>query len=62
MILLLLWGISFGGFYVIKMQYKGIESASTVDLVKFALGAAVTIGIGGTATEALKNSYKNPKE
>jgi len=56
---LLIWGCLFGGFYIIKVQYNGKESLSTVQLVMAAFGSAVTIAVGGTAVENYKNKTKD---
>ena len=62
LILLALWGTGMGTFYVIMVQFGGKESMTTVGLIEFALGYAVTIAIGGTAAEAYKNKLTQNKE
>jgi len=61
-IALLIWGSLFGGFYIIKVQYNGRESLSTVQLVMAAFGSAVTVAVGGTAAETYKNKTKDNED
>lgn len=58
-ILLVLWGLGFGGFYIFMQQFGGKESLSTVSLIEFALGSAVSIGVLGTVGEGVKNKMSN---
>lgn len=57
-ILLTIWFLAIGTYYIIAVQGKGPESNTTISLLQFALGSAVSIAVGGTAAEALKNKMK----
>jgi len=54
LVLTSIWALCVGTFYVISIQFGGSESMSTVGLIQFAIGSAVTLAVGGTAAEAIK--------
>ena len=58
-ILLAVWGIIFGAFYVVMLQFGGIESATTADLIEYAWMTAGGIAVGGTAAELVRKSNKD---
>lgn len=60
-ILMTVWALLCGGFYVFMVQIGGKESMSTVGLIEFALGSAITLAIGGTVAETTKKKF-SPKE
>jgi hypothetical protein len=60
LILMTIWAIGCGAFYVIMVQFGGKESMTTVGLIEFALGSAITLAIGGTAAEAAKKKFESP--
>lgn len=62
LLLMAIWAISMGTFYVIIQQYGGIESVTTVGLIEFAFGSAITLAVGGTAAERIKRQAHKPKK
>ena len=58
LISLLVWILANGTFYIVKIQFGGVESLSTKDLLIAALYSAVTLAVGGTAAEALNKNKK----
>lgn len=62
LVLITFWAILMGTFYVIRQQFGGVESVTTVGLIEFALGSAITLAIGGTAAEAVKKKFQSKKE
>jgi len=62
LILMTIWALGFGGFYILMVQFGGKESVTTVGLIEFGLGSAITLAVGGTTAEAIKKRYSQIKE
>jgi len=58
LVLLGVWTVIFGGYYIVL----GKDNPSSVEVIKFIAGAAVTLAIGGTTAEALKGKLPKSKE
>ena len=54
-----LWVCGLGGYYIVAVQFGGPESTTSVGLIEFIAGSAVSIAVGGTAAEAAKKLAKD---
>ena len=52
---LLAWILTTGTFYVVKVQYGGKESLTTIELLIASLYTAGGLAVGGTAAEVFSN-------
>jgi len=58
-VVLVLWALLISSYYIIKIQFGGIESNTTISIIEFAIVSGVSLLAGGTLAENLKN--KNNK-
>ena len=54
MVLTSVWALTMASYYIISVQLGGGESMTTVGLLEFAFGSAITLAVGGTVAESLK--------
>lgn len=61
-ITLMIWGMIMGTYYILKIQYGGVESSTTVSIIEFSIVSAVGLLAGGTLAENLGNRMSKSKE
>jgi hypothetical protein len=50
---LVIWAIAISTYYIVKIQYGGKESNTTISIIEFAIVSGVSLLAGGTLAESL---------
>jgi hypothetical protein len=50
---LVIWAIAISTYYIVKIQYGGKESTTTISIIEFAIVSGVSLLAGGTLAESL---------
>lgn len=56
---LVLWALLISSGYIIKIQFGGIESNTTISIIEFCIVTGASLLAGGTIAENIGNFRKN---
>lgn len=59
---LLIWAMVMGSYYILKVQWGGVESNTTVSVLEFAIVSGVGLLAGGTVAEQVGSGVGKTKQ
>jgi hypothetical protein len=53
-VVLVLWALLISSYYIIKVQFDGVESSTTISIIEFSIVTGASLLAGGTIAENIK--------